>query len=69
MTTPKQVNRELKKLGSKHTFYRNQLGGCYYYFAGGDFEVPSIYMWSIRDYPLDRIIDHYKAAVAAEQEA
>lgn len=69
MTTPRQVNAELKKLGAKHRIHRNQLGGCYYYFYDGDFEIPSIYAWSIRDWPLDRIIDHYKDAVAKEAQS
>lgn len=67
MTTPRQVNAALREMGAKHTFHRNQLGGCYYYFVGGDFEVDSIYVWSISDYPLDQILDHYKAAVAARE--
>jgi hypothetical protein len=54
-------------MGARHTFHRNQLGGCYYYFSGGPFEVPSLYMWTISDYPLERILDHYKAAVAAQE--
>lgn len=62
MATPRQVNAALKKMGATHTFHRNQLGGCYYYFAGGDFEVPSLYMWTISDYPLERILAHYRAA-------
>ncbi len=67
MTTPRQVNAALRKMGAVHTFHRNQLGGCYYYFSGGDFEIPSIYMWSIRDYPLDRILAHYTDAVKEAQ--
>ena len=67
MSTPRQDNAALKKMSSKHIFHRNQLGGCYYYFAGGAFEVPSLYMWTISDYPLERILDHYKAAVAAQE--
>jgi hypothetical protein len=70
MATPRQVNAALKKMGSKHTFHRKQLGGryYYYYFTGGDFKIPSLYVWTADDYPLKRILGHYKATVA-EQEA
>jgi hypothetical protein len=59
MTTPAKINKALKGAGFNVRIVRNQLGGCYYYFIDDGFDVvPSLYTYTVRDYPLERIIEH-----------
>jgi hypothetical protein len=60
-TTPAKVNKELEKRNVKHRFYR---GNGYYYFIGGDFEVPSIYVYNLEGFTTDMIVGHYVEAEA-----
>lgn len=69
MTTPREVNKALAKMGAKHTIHRNLLGGSYYYFSTQteNWEVPSIYAYSLAGYTTEEVVAHYVEARDAAQ--
>jgi len=59
MTTPREVNAALAKLGLNVKVVRNVRGGSYYYFIEDGFDqVPSLYAYSLGGYSTEKVVQH-----------
>lgn len=60
MTTPRQVNKAIKKEGIEGEIVRDRQHE-YYYFIGGLFDkVPSIYCYNLKGWTTEEIINYIK---------
>ena len=59
MTTPKQVNKHLLKIGIDGEIIRDSSG--YYYFTGEMFDiVPSLFIFNLKGETIESIVNHIK---------
>ena len=58
MTTIKQVNKQLQKLGYAGKMFRSPSG--YYYFTNDLSDVESLYVYNINVMTIEQVINHVK---------